>query len=117
MAVITQCSAPEETVVAAGGQLVVNTGDVPIVGGGNRTAEAKSDKIVVVAKRQIVGFRESIEVVQHDRVGSDPQRIHGSQVVRCQRLKTSGRTEAGAGDRSAWALGGCGTLVKHDPLA
>ena len=69
MAVITKGSAPEQTMVAAGGQLVVDARNIPVVRGGNRSSKTKADEVVIIPERKIVGFGKAVEIIQDDGVG------------------------------------------------
>src|SRR6187399_2734566 len=102
--------------VAARSQLVVEPGDVPVVGSGNRSAKTVADEILAVAERQVIRFRKSVQVIQYHRIRTNVQRVERRQVRRRQSREPGWRAEARSRDRPSRALRGNGALVEHDAL-
>ncbi len=92
MSIVSQGAAPEESVVPAPGEFVVGSRDVPIVVGGNSSSKAISDKIEQVPLAEVIGLRKGVEILEHDRVVANSQRVHSLDLCRSQGGdKTEGR--------------------------
>ena len=116
MYIIAKRAPPEQCVVAIGSQFVIESCDIPVVRGRNRTAEAIPDKIMLVAESQVCRFRKTIEVAQHHLIRTDVQRVHCSQIGGGERRVSRGRGKTRTGDCSPRALRRVGALINHDPL-
>ena len=116
MNVIAKRAPPEQRVVAIGSQLVIESCDIPVSRGWNRTAETVPDKIMLVAESHVCRFRKTIEVAQHHLIRTDVQRVHCSQIRRSERRVSRGRRKTRTGNCSPRALRRVGALINHDPL-
>src|ERR1700736_2001448 len=88
MELILERAPPKNRMAAAARKLVVETGDVPVLGGRRRPTKSITDKVDAVALAGIkTRCRKCIKVVQHGSVRPEMKWIQSCYVLRTQALE------------------------------